>query len=297
MEHPVSDLRLATGGRYLAFREHHPVRGYLLKYLDLRTRKIFLVTTLHTGSSFLWAPYGYRLLYRTQEQIPGKDEVISRLSVRDAVLRKNIEIRMIRGRTGLISIDPYDYRVWLMGESQLYRQQLSYPGSRLAQWQKRQRRHSGFWIGTQKGVLWMKHENARLKKLKDDGSPLETLNISPDGTCAAWSTQGGRIFWHTPGQEAVFLDYGRNPVWHPGRKILLYSGSHQTGTVSAGYDLKIATLDGHREWMTQTPYSQENWPIWLPNENMILFTADHTSDLFVQDIGREFASRTVSDAR
>ena len=297
LDHPVSHMKLSAGGRYLAFKEDHPVEGGKLKYLDFKTKKIFLVTQKHTGAAFEWAPHGYRLIFRTQSVgSVNHHDIISQIMVRDVILRKNIPVRTIPGRTGLISIDPYDFRLRIMGEQKLYLQKINYPGSRLAKWQKKQKSGSGFWVGTQKGVLWLGSRGTTLERLPDDGSPLESLSVSPDGQYAVWSTKKGKIFWHTPGKNVRFLDYGRSPAWHPRSKSVLYSGAHQTGPVSAGYDLKWSHLNGQKVWITNTPYSQENWPVWLPNENLILFTVDHTTDLFLQDLKNEIASRTVRDS-
>ena len=297
LKHEISDLKPAPDGRYLAFREHHPSQGPALKYLDLKTRQIFRITDAHTGAAFIWSPHGYRLLYRTQHRSGKGGSVFSKLMIRDVVLRKNILVRRVASKSSLLTIDPYDFKIWLMGEKRVFLQKLSYPGSRLANWQKRQRRQSGFWIATQNGILWVDSQRGTMKKLKDDGSALGSFSISPDGTHIAWSTKKNAIFWHSEGQNTRFLDYGRNPVWHPARKVLLYSGAHRTGPVTAGYDLKISSLAGSGQWVTSTPYSQENWPSWLPNENLILFTADHTSDLFIQDLNHEIDSRTIAYSR
>lgn len=296
LDHPIQQLKLSAGGRFLAFKEDDPINGSKLKYLDFKTKNIFLVSDKHTGSAFEWAPHGYRLIYRTQTYESPTSNIVSKIMVRDVVLRKNILVRTIQSRTGLISIDPYDFRLRIMGEKKLYLQKINYPGSRLAKWQNRQKAGSGFWVGTQKGVLWLGARGTSLKRLPDDGSALETLRISPDGQYAVWATKKGKIFWHTPGKKVRFLDFGRSPTWHPKTKSILYSGAHQTGPVSAGYDLKMSLLNGQKIWITKTPYSQENWPIWLPNENLILFTVDHTTDLFVQDLKNEIASRTVRDS-
>jgi hypothetical protein len=73
-----------------------------------------------------------------------------------------------------------------MSSNGIKTRRIYFPDERLARWQVAQRTEKGKWIVTQRGVLWVTQGGFAMRKLEDDGSPIESFDVSPDGSMIAW---------------------------------------------------------------------------------------------------------------
>jgi hypothetical protein len=280
---PMEHLRLDPKGRFGAFIDGN---GMGLSIVDLHSKAVSKVSEAQVGASFFWAPDGFRLFYR--EIAPGKDgKPVSIIKAYDAYLSRSVKIDEVPGLTGYLTFDPRDLRMQLLTTNGIRTKRIYFPDERLARWQVAQRNESGKWLATQKGLLWVTQGGYAIRRLEDDGTALESFDISPDGNTAAWATNGGRIYVSKKGKKPNFIGFGRDPRWHPTKPRLLFAGARMVGNKAASYDLKIADLDGAARFLTSTQYSDERWPQWHPDGNQILYTIGKTTDLFVLDFQPE----------
>ncbi len=280
---PLDHLKLDPKGRFGAFIGG---KGLGLSIVDLRSKVVSKVTEGQVGASFFWSPDGFRLFFR--ELALAKDgTTVSTIKAYDAYLSRTVKVDEVPGPTGILTFDPRDLRMQLMTTNGIRTKRIYFPDERLARWQVAQRNESGKWLATQKGLLWVTQGGYAIRKLEDDGTGLESFDISPDGNTVAWATKGGQIFVSKKGKKPSFIGYGRDPRWHPTKPRLLFAGARMVGNKAASYDLKVADLDGAARFLTATQYSDERWPQWHPDGNQILYTIAKTTDLFLLDFHQE----------
>lgn len=280
---PLNHLRLDPKGRFGAFIDD---QGMGLSIVDLRTKTVSKVSTAQVGASFFWSPDGFRLFYR--ELALGNDgKPFSTVRAYDAYLSRSVKVDELKESTGLLTFDPRDLRMQIMGVNGIRTKRIYFPDERLARWQVSQRNESGKWLATQKGMLWVTQGGYAIRRLEDDGSALESFDLSPDGDTAAWATADGRIYVSKKGKKPSLIGHGRDPRWHPKLPRLLFAGARMVGNRAASYDLKIADLDGASRFLTATQYSDERWPQWHPDGNQILYTIAKTTDIFVLDFKQD----------
>lgn len=272
-------LRVDPKGRFLAFVDRE---GKRLSFMDLNTKNIFAVTKHFVGPSFFWSPDGFRLFFR--EQISTKqDQTASRIQVYDTALNRSVVLDQVPNRTGLLTFDPRDLRMQFLNNKSIRTKRIYFPDERLARWQVQQRKDNGKFLATQNGILWVTQGGYAMSRLEDDGSPLESFAISPDGSTIAWATQSAKVWWSEEGKTPQLIGDGRDPQWHPTRPLLLYAGARMVGKAIVNYDLRITDTKGNGRFLTQTQFSNERWPQWHPEGDKIIFTLDHSTDLYLLD--------------
>jgi Tol biopolymer transport system component len=185
--------------------------------------------------------------------------------------------------TGLLTLDPRDQRLQIMGERSVISHQIILPEQRMAKWQMASRVERGKWLATPKAMLWTSLGGRSLQSMTDDGQGLESFAISPDGQSAAWATKLGKVYVSRNGETASFVGPGRDPSWHPTQNVLLYAAARMVGDKATDYDLRLIDSKGVAKWVTQTQHSAERWPQWMPKADQILYTKERTTDLFVLD--------------
>lgn len=276
-----SGLRLDHKSKNLAFTND---KGFGLQVLNIETKKVFLVTSEYVGTSYFWAPDGIRLFYREQirQDAPDKKNytISSNLSAFDTKLGKNILLETVQGPTGLLTFDPRDLRIYLMQKGSILSKRLSFPDDRLARWQIAQRTDNGRWVGTQNGMLWVTQAGFAMRRLADDGSPIESFSLSPDGTTAAWATVLGNIWVSRAGEKPHKLDRGKDPTWHPDKPILLYAGARVVGNTVVNHNIKVSDMKGSSRFLTYTQGTSERWPQWQDQGKKVLYTHEKSTDIF-----------------
>ena len=288
LEEGPHGLRVDPNSKYMAFTND---QGFGLQVLEMQTKKVFQVTREYVGTSFFWAPDGFRLFYREQHRSAGTKSksgektalVTSKLAAFDTKLGKSLILDTLNGPTGLLTFDPRDLRMYLMQETSILTKRLTFPNERLARWQIAQRTDSGRWVATQNGMLWITQSGVSMRRLEDDGSPIESFSLSPDGTTAAWATTLGNIWISRSGDQPKKLDRGRDPAWHPDKPFLLYSGARMVGNKVINHNIKISDLKGSARFLTYTQHSSERWPQWYENGTRVAYTHEKSTDIFTMD--------------
>jgi Tol biopolymer transport system component len=272
----VSHLKFNVDGRYLAFI---PDGQSGIRIINTKNGNIIEPSGSFIGPSFFWSPDGNRLFYR--ELMPGEKKTTSRIRAWDVILNKNIEMESFDGPSGLLTFDARDHRMLLMHEKGIKSKRLVFPDNRLAFWQKSQRRELGKWVMAQKGVTFVTDGGFVIKKLEDDQTGIESFDISPDGSTAAWATKSGKIYTSTNGEDPKFLDWGRDPQWHPERNILVYAGGRMVGTKASDFDIKITSPETRGSFLTASQDRAERWPTWHPDGQNIIYTVDGETTIHV----------------
>jgi dipeptidyl aminopeptidase/acylaminoacyl peptidase len=275
----INHLRLDPKNKFAAFIDSS---GLGLKVLDLKDKAIYQVSKAQIGSSFFWSPDGYRIFYRELTK-SSDNKVVSVLKAYDCFLHQSVTVEKMDYPTGILTFDPRDLRMSLMSAKGLKTKRIYFPDERLARWQVAQRTDKGKWVVTQKAVLWVTQGGYSIRKLEDDGSAIESFDISPDGSAIAWATKNGEIYTNRGGSKSKFLDHGRDPKWHPDRLQLIYSGARMVGRQAVNYDLKISDINGSKRFLTSSQFANERWPQWNEKLGQIVFTKDKTTDLYVLD--------------
>jgi hypothetical protein len=194
-----------------------------------------------------------------------------------------VDIDKIPRSSGLLTFDPRDLRFLLMSESGIHTKKIYIPSQRLALWQIAGRHDPGKWLATQKGLLWVTQGGLVMKKMPDDGKELAAFDISPDGEWIAWATEGNRIYAARDGKQPTFIGYGRDPKWHPTKRLIAFAGARMVGDKAVNFDLKIADVKGRSKFLTASQYSSERWPQWQKGGQKILYTVEQTTDLYLMD--------------
>lgn len=275
----LNRMRVDPKGRYLAYVGDD---GTGLSVLDLKSKSIYAVSNAQVGASFFWSPDGYRLMYREQSSKDGKD-VKSELKVFDCVLSRSVSLERMPFATGILTFDPRDLRMHLMSPKGIRTKRIYFPDERLARWQVAQRKETGKWLATQAGILWVTQGGYQMRRIEDDGSALESFDISPDGDTIAWATATGKVFTSKAGKTPMFVGFGRDPRWHPEKLQLIYAGARMVGNQAVSYDLRISDASGHGKFLTATQYSDERWPQWHPEGAQILYTISKSTDVFLAE--------------
>ena len=280
-KNPLSHIKISPKGHYLAFLENQPSAHATLKLLEFSTGRIFSVTSSHVGPSFVWAPHGYRLFYRAQVRNTQNNKTISQIDSFDAYLKKRVHLESFSGRAGFLSLDPRSLRIRTLTNDKIHVHKISYPGSRLAEWQKsRAGNNKHFWIANQNGIL-LGGRFGKIKHLVDDGTPIDSFSISHDGQFIAWATKASRIYISRLGEESHMLDFGRHPSWHHTQNKLVYSGGRRVGSAIGNYDLKLYVQKSHEfSWLTHSQHSNESWPVFDPKNQSLYYSKLKTSDLY-----------------
>jgi len=259
-QHALDNMRLDPKGRFIAFTSTDLGTGRGLSVIDTKTQNIFRVSNQRVGASFFWSPDGFRLFYRelvkTRE---GKTESIVK------------------------AFDPRDLRMQLMSSGGVHTKRIYFPDERLARWQIAQRNDTGKFLATQAGVLWLTQGGASVRRLEDDGSKLQSFDISPDGTTIAWATEKSAIYTSKNGKTPHLLSHGRDPQWHPNKPLLLFAGARMVGDKPVNFDLKVSDTKGPGRFLTATQDSDERWPQWHPKGLQVLYTVAKTTDVYLLD--------------
>jgi Tol biopolymer transport system component len=288
-EGPMVGIRLNKKHTQMAFTDQ---KGQSLRIMDLATQEITEVTPHRVGEAFFWSPDGNRLFYR--ELVRDKKEISSEIRAYDTYLSSNASIDSLSGSSGYLTLDPRDYTVYVMHEKGIMSKRLNFPGERFARWQKRAKVDQGRFVATQKSVLWLSDLGLTLNALPDDGSGVESFDISPDGKVIAWATQSAHIYMSNLGETPKLLGRGKDPRWHPQKSLLLFSGAREVGSKIYDYDVRITDTNGQGRFLTNSPEQAERWPQWWDN-GTIIFTADKSTDLWKMTYQQDLAKTVQAE--
>jgi hypothetical protein len=270
----MSQMKSNISGQFVAYV---PTGKNGLRIISLDSGKITEPSGYFIGPSFFWSPDGARLFFR--ELRSESNKTVSYVRAWDIVQNRLIEIEKFQGPSGFLTFDPRDNRILFMHAKGLKSKKLTFPDNRLAHWQSAQRKDTGKWVMAQKGGVFVTESGFTMQKLEDDGSGLDSFDISPDGSSAVWATKYGRIFFSKNGAKPTFLDWGRDPKWHPERSLIVYAGGRMVGNQASDYDLKVATPGARGSFLTATQHTAERWPVWKPDGKAILYTVEGTHEL------------------
>lgn len=281
---PLKNLKISPQGRFLVFVDEASDELRILdREKDSQIYKIFPPPSQQI--SYQWIDDGKRLFLRSLEKESSLASPISRLWIYDAHKHYLKELESLAFPTGMPTYFPKDLRVRLLHQNGIISKKLSYSGKRLAKWQKSQFKDlKGFYLVAQKAVLWVSEEGHTLAELKDDGSGIRSWDISPDGQSIVWETASGRLFQSINGKGSLFVDFGRDPSFHPMEQMLVYSGARMLGEKILSYDLKLKNQRGLKVWLTNTQAQDERYPQWIFGSASIFFTKERTNQIFVMDL-------------
>jgi tricorn protease-like protein len=273
----IEQSKIDKKGQFLAYVDK---LGTSLRVVNLKTGDVYLAAKDYVGSSFFWAPDNKRLIYtKLTKDLNGA--ITTHLIGFDMGNKKNVEMETIAGQSGMVSFDPRDNKFFLMHEKGVMAKSIQMPDSRLAKWQARIHGVKGRFVATRNGMTYVTQNGAKLTKFADDDSGVESFDISADGSAVVWSTNGGQIYMSRLGSSPKFVDYGRDPKWHPSRQLIVYSGAHMVGRKVLGYDIKVSNLGGENTWLTNDSYLNQRWPVWVPGQSRVIYTKADTSDLYM----------------
>lgn len=272
-----SGLSHMRRNRDLTYIAYVPVGTTGVRVIDTKTGSTFEATSAPTGGSFFWAPDNVRLFYRELALVQGKPKSV--IKAWDSVLKKSVHVDNFDGSSGMLTFDPRDHRMMLMHDKGIMTKRLVFPDERLAHWQSAQRTDKGKWVAAAGGMTFISQQGFAMEKMLDDGSGVESFDISPKGDMVAWSTKSGKVFASRQGEGAKFIDYGRDPQWHPEKELLVFSGGRMVGNKASSFDVKVAHFEGPSSFLTTTQARDERWPLWTPKGDAILYTVAGTTDV------------------
>jgi hypothetical protein len=276
----LNRLRVDPKGRFIAYVDDD---GLGLNVLDLKTQAIYRASDAQVGASFFWSPDGYRLFFRELVKRPD-GTVHSIIKAYDCALSRSVAFDDLPFPTGILTFDPRDLRLHLMSPKGIRTKRIYFPDERLARWQAAQRKDDGKFLATQGGVLWVTQAGYAMRRLEDDGSDLESFDISADGSSIAWATKDGGVYASVEGKKPTFIGHGRDPNWHPDKAWLVYAGARMVGKVAVNYDVRVADArGGGGRFLTSTQWSDERWPRWHPKADQVMYTVAKTTDVFLLD--------------
>jgi Tol biopolymer transport system component len=273
-EGSLHHMTLSPNKNLLAFTND---QGQSLRIMDLSNQDVIEVSPHRIGGGFFWSPDSVRLFYR--ELIREGNGIVSELIAYDTVLNQRQVLGTLQGSTGFPTLNPYDYNLYLMHEKGILQKRLEFPGERFAKWQKQKKNEAGNWVISQSAVLWLGELGLEMRKMTDDASGIDSFALSPDGRRVAWATMNGKVFAAVDGGDVQYVGEGRDPSWHPFRKLLTYAAARKIGTHVYDYDLRFHNLGGDARMLTHTQDIKERWPIWL-DADTLLYTAQGTTDIF-----------------
>ncbi|MCX6104936.1 MAG: hypothetical protein NTY08_03795 [Proteobacteria bacterium] len=279
-DNALNRLRIDPKGRFLAYIGDN---GLGLSVLDLKTKNIFQVTDAQVGASFVWSPDGFRLFYREQV-LDAVGNLKTMVKAFDCALVQSVLLDEMATASGFLSLDPRDLRLQLLSPKGVRTKRIYFPGERLARWQVAQRIELGKWLATQHGMLWLTQGGFAMRRVEDDGSGIESFDISPTGDSVVWATNQGRVYLSQNGKPATMIANGRDPRWHPDQPKIVFAGARMVGNKIIGYDLRLADMQGAGPFLNATQYSDERWPQWQPKSDRIIYTIDKTTDAYLMDV-------------
>lgn len=270
------NLRLSPNGKGAAFTDR---RGFNLSYLDLASKKIYRISRMKTGGSFFFSPDGYRIFFRELTKTPTLP-VVSTIKAFDCHSKQQALVAEIKDSSGYLTFDPRDLRFQLLHPAGIMSKVIVLPDQRLAKWQMAQNTGAGKWLASPQGMLWLSHEGFAMNQLADDQSGLQSFDISPDGTYAAWATIAGRVYLSHLGQKPRQIARGFDPKWHPINEVLVLAGARMTGTKIVSTDIRTIDKDGNGKWLTFAGGTDERWPSWSADGKMIVYALAGTTDIY-----------------
>ena len=257
-------------------------RTGMLKVVDMSTLLISSVDGPGIGAGFFWSPDGIRIIYRKQLNINKKFK--AGLFAFDYRLKKKVKIDDLAYLSGFPVFDPRDYLITLIHQKGVLQKRLRLPKSKLARWNLSRVERSGNFAVSDQNVILLSPSKKGMKKLKDDGSGIQSFDVSPKGDRIAWSTKNHNLFYAHDKWSAIKsivkrIDFGVDPVWVGDNEHIVYSGVRRIGNKIAGYDLKISDLKDNKAWLTKTYGLQERFPVIMPR-NAIFYTVFGTTDIY-----------------
>ena len=273
-------LKLDPSSHFIAYAGKE---GMGLSLTELKSKKIFQISAQRIGPSFFFSPDGFRLFYRELLQDP-KSGVRTRVQVYDIAQHKTVTLDELASSSSYMTFDPRDFRLKLLHKGGIVTRQILFPDERLARWQAAQKRVDGKWLATQQGILWLTMSGYTMRKLQDDGSGVDSFDISPRGTAIVWATHGGNIYVSEEGSPARKIGEGLDPRWHPSKPLVVCAGSRKVGPKVINYDLKLIDTKGKGRFITNTQSSWERWPVFTANGESIIYTMSGSTDLYRMDL-------------
>ena len=277
---PVENVQMNRLGKGMAFTSD---KGKALKYLNLKTLKVHLITPHQVDNSFFWAPDGVRIIYR-EHVADSKVLIKSRLRAYDIVLGKSVDISEFPEPTGILTFDPRDLRFMMLTKNGIHSNRLKFPDKREARWQMAARQVDGKYVVAQNAILWITDGGLTMNRLEDDRTGTQSFDISPDGLTIVWATKGERVYISEAGSKPKFIDYGLDPKWHPVRRQIIMAGARKIGSKTHNYDLKISDTKGVSRFLTSTQTHDERWPVFSSDVGRLYFTRTQTTDLYEMDL-------------
>ena len=278
-EGPVSHLKIAPNGLYLALLEGVGLTKKHLKIVELLTKEVFLVAESVTENSFQWTPDGNRLLF---QEIEGVLPEKANISLFDAKNKTKTIIKKMDYFADYLNISPLDHKLRAISPNGLIRFKLDYKDSKLAKWQRYLSADAGSFVISHNAIYWVPIGGLAFKKLVST-EMISSFAISPDGSILAWATAKNMIFRVKQGEKPEFIDHGQDPYWHPQDKELIYAGARLIGKKVSSFDLKIMQRNHIKSWITTSQLTSERWPNFLPKTKAIIYTKENTTDIYYQE--------------